>query len=65
MRDAELTKVKDRCRQHCIGTADENAVCQVVERSDTAACDDRHVDCLRHRAGEFEIETFAGAVSIH
>ena len=64
-RDGELAEMEDARGEHRIGTADADAVGQVLERADPARGDHRH----RHRVGDrprqLEVEAALRAVAVH
>ena len=63
--DGVLAEVEDRCRQHGVGAALDDAVDEVVERPDAAAGDHRHADGVDDRARQLEVEALPCAVAVH
>ena len=57
--------MEDAGGEHGIGLALKYAGGEVIERTDTARGDHRHIHGLGHRTCQFEVEARLGAVTIH
>ena len=64
IRDAGFAEMEDRGRQHGAGMAFGNALDQIVQRTDAARGDHRHMHRIADGAGERDVVAGFGAVAV-
>ena len=57
--------MKNAGRQYGVGTADLNAIGQMLQRTHSARCNHRDADRVAHRPRQFKIKAGLGAIAVH
>src|SRR5205823_3550705 len=63
--DGEFAVMEDRSRQHCVGSADNDAVDEILQRAHASRSDHRDIDGIGDGTRQGEVEAGLRAVAIH